>query len=95
MSCEIAAKKFAPAPADGGQIGRDLLLRGGGVGVGARRAQTGVRTETGAGVSPFGCEPRRRLETIRAGGLTPCFYRRFMHTLGGSRLLQLPNRNTR
>ena len=29
-----------------------------------------------------------------AGGLTPRSYRRFTHTLRGSRLLQLPNRNT-
>lgn len=31
----------------------------------------------GRGRWPFRCEPRRRLETILAGGLTPCSYRRF------------------
>ena len=58
MSYKKAAKKFALALPDGGQIGRDLPLRWRG----------GWR---GAGVSPFGCEPRRRLETACAGALTP------------------------
>lgn len=35
MSYKNAAKKFAPALPEAGQIGRDLLLRGGGAGAGA------------------------------------------------------------
>lgn len=45
MSYKNAAKKFAPALPDGGQIGRDLPARGRGL---ARAA---------AGVSPFGVNP--------------------------------------
>ena len=61
---------------------------------GARGGRVGARRErAGARSGCFRCEPRRRLETIRAGGLTPCSYCRFTHTLRGSRLLQLPNRN--
>lgn len=85
MSYKNAAKKFAPVPQKAGQIGRDLArtragVDGRGAGAGAGRggagAGAGAGARTGAGISPFGGEPRRR-ETIRAGSLTPCSYRRF------------------
>ena len=79
MSYKNAAKKFAPGAPNRGQIGRGLPLRGGG----------GWR---GAGVGPFGVTPAAFGGCV-AGSLTPYSYLRFTHTLRGSRLLQLPNRN--
>lgn len=55
MSYKNAAKKFAPATPDGGQIGRDLPLRGRGVGVGgAARERTRTRVLSGRTPAAFG-----------------------------------------